>query len=399
MTTTIPTTAPTTMIGGGRVLGQRAPRSNVMLSGGLIESVSEEQPESSIVVDAEGLIVSPGFIDLQINGGFGLDLATDPVDMWQLGQQLPRHGVTGFLPTIISSPAPVTASAMAALRQRPDGYVGAEPLGLHFEGPMLSPVRPGAHPTTGLVAADLDVIGDWSRRSGVALVTIAPELDNAPQVIAELVERGVTVSAGHSEATADEARLGVDAGVTLVTHLFNAMSPLGHRNPNLVGVALADPDLTVSLIVDGVHLAPEIVATAWRAKGSDRVVLITDAVSAMGMGPGTFDLGRSVTIADDNAVRTADGVLAGSILTLDRAVRNLVACTGSEPADALRSVTATPAAVIGQTDRGRLVPGSIADLVLLDAGLEVQATFCRGRPVYVADSARDRIPMELVEGP
>lgn len=394
-----------TTISGGSIQSQagdppgpdRGPRSSITISGDVIEAVSDDGPGLTNRVDATGLIVSPGFIDLQINGGFGADLAVDPGALWELGRRLPRHGVTGFLPTIITSPPSVTAAAMTAIGQRPADHLGAEPLGLHFEGPMLSPFRPGAHPRHHLVAAGLDVIADWSPGNGVALVTIAPELAGAPTVIGELVGRGVAVSAGHSEATAEQARAGIEAGVTLVTHLFNAMSPLGHRDPNLVGVALADPALSVSVIVDGVHLAPEIVATIWKAKGPEGLVLITDAVAAMGMGPGIYQLGGVRTTADERQVRTDDGVLAGSILSMDQAIRNLMACTGCDVADALRTATATPARIIGLANRGRIEPGAVADLVLLDPSLEVQATFCRGRLAHIADSARSRVPQELLE--
>lgn len=348
-----------------------------------------------LVIDADGLIVAPGFVDIQINGGHGIDLLSSPERLWELGNALPQHGVTSFLPTIITSPPACTDTAMAALRRRPTNHIGAEPLGLHFEGPMLSPSRPGAHPPEHLRSADSALISTWSRGNGVALVTIAPELENATAVIAELVDRGVTVSAGHSAANADQARAGMAAGVTLVTHLFNAMSPLGHREPNLVGVALAAPELATGLIVDGVHLAPEVVSLAWQAKGANNTVLVTDAVAPMGLGPGTYQFGGRATEANDREVRTADGVLAGSILTLDQAVRNLVLFTGCEPAEALLAASATPARVIGESQRGRLTDGAVADIVLLDHNLKVAATICRGRVVYAAASARGRIPAEL----
>lgn len=354
--------------------------------------------DADLIINAEGLIVSPGFIDVQINGGFGTDLLSDPVGMWELGRQLPRHGVTGFLPTIITSPPNCTEAAMVALRNRPEDHVGAQPLGLHFEGPMLSPARPGAHPVHHLAVADAAVIADWSRENGVLLVTIAPELAGATAVIGALVDRGVTVSAGHSEATADQTRAGITAGVTMVTHLFNAMSPLGHRNPNLVGVALAEPKLATSVIVDGVHLVPEVVSLIWQAKGADGLVLVTDAVAPMGMGPGTYRFGGMTTKADEREVRSSEGILAGSILTMDRAVRNLVAFAGCEPASALLTASTTPATVIGETDRGRLETGAVADVVLLDEDLEVMVTICRGRVAFVSEAARDRVPAALFDG-
>lgn len=394
-----------TRIVGGRILTPQGQQDRtVTIVDSTIESITDtytkpgsdtgpgsgSDPDHDI--DAAGLIVSPGFIDLQINGGFGIDLLGDPHAMWELGRLLPRHGVTTFLPTIISSPPEATAAALDALGHRPPCYRGAEPLGAHFEGPMLSPRRPGAHCVDHLVAPGNKVIEPWTRDNGVVLVTIAPELPNAPAVVAELVSRGVTVSAGHSDATADEAKRGFDAGITLVTHLFNAMAPLGHREPNLVGVTLAENGVAAGVIVDGVHVDPVVVAAIWNAKGPAGMVLVTDAVAAMGQGPGHYELaGRSIT-ADDRGVRNADGTLAGSDLTMDLAVRNLVAYTGCDPTHGLAAASTTPARIIGETQRGRIQPGALADLVLLDQDLEVQLTFCAGELVYVADTASDRLP-------
>jgi N-acetylglucosamine-6-phosphate deacetylase len=336
-------------------------------------------------------MVAPGFIDLQINGGYGHDLITAPASMWELGRLLPRHGVTSFLPTFITSPPETTDEAIEALARRPAGYVGAEPVGLHFEGPMLNPNRRGAHPAGHLAPAEPSTIAGWDRARGVALVTIAPELPGGSAVIAELVKRGVSVSAGHTEADADQARAAKAAGVSLVTHLFNAMAPAGHRQPNLVGVALADSDLTVGLIVDGVHVDPVMVAATWRAKGPGEVVLVTDAVAPMGLGPGRFDLGRSTIIADQRSVRNEAGVLAGSVLSLDQAVRNLVAFTGCKPAEAIATVTATPARAAALNGRGGLEPGSVGDVVLLDEHLQVRLTVCGGRIAYVHDHEQARI--------
>ncbi len=396
-------TGPTAIVGGrylapdGRLVGPADGLAVVTVSGESIDSVASDLSDDCHRVDGEGLIVSPGFIDLQINGGFGIDLLSEPDGMWELARQLPRHGVTSFLPTIITSPPSSTAAAMKALAKRPAHHGGAEPLGLHFEGPMLSPARPGAHPIRHLAKPDLDLIGEWSRSNGVALVTIAPELHGADEVIAELVSRGVAVSAGHTEATAAEARAAMAVGVTMVTHLFNAMSPLGHRDPNLVGVTLAGDELVASLIVDGVHVAPEVVTTVWKARGGDGLVLITDAVAPMGMGPGTYQLAGTTIIADEERVRTEEGTLAGSVLTMDGAIRNLVAFTGCEPREALRAATVTPATAIGAAERGRIEPGAVADLVLLDDQLEVKLTFCRGRLAYAAADARARVPGQLLQ--
>ena len=349
------------------------------------------------VIDASDLVVSPGLIDLQINGGYGYDLQDDPAVVWDLGRELPRSGVTSFLPTIISGPRSRTCSMLEALRARPDDYCGAEPLGAHLEGPMLSTRHAGAHEPEYLTGADVDVIDGWHRSTGVAMVTIAPELDNALDIIGELNRRGVAVAAGHSAATSDETLAAIAAGVSTVTHLFNAMAPLGHRSPNLVGAALADTRLTVTLIVDGVHIDPITVAAVWNAKGSAGIALVTDAVAAMGQPPGAYRLSGTPTVFDGVSIRTHDGVLAGSAVTMNQAAANLAEFTGCDRHEALAAATANPARIIGEARRGRLDPGSIADVVLLDDDYRVHATICGGRVCYVDDAAQHRLPGSLVK--
>ena len=202
-----------------------------------IAAAPQEDPEDTAVIDASGLVVSPGLVDLQVNGGYGHDLQDDPRVVWDLGRKLPRSGVTSFLPTVISGPRSRTRSMLEALRARPTGYCGAEPLGAHFEGPMLNTRHSGAHRHEHLTGVSADVINGWHRSTGVTMVTIAPELADALDVIGELNRRGIVVAAGHSAATGDETLAAIAAGVSTVTHLFNGMAPLGHRSPNLVGVA------------------------------------------------------------------------------------------------------------------------------------------------------------------
>lgn len=367
----------------------------VTMTDDTIGTVTAAQDQTDI--NATGLIVSPGFVDAQINGGFGTDLLSDPTAMWQLGQELPSTGVTAFLPTIITCPPAGQRAALDALRDRPDSYFGAEPLGLHLEGPMLNPGRPGAHPVEHIVGPSASVIDGWSRANGVIMVTIAPELAGAVPVIIELVKRGVVVVAGHTNASSADARGAIEAGVSGVSHLFNAMAPLGHRHPNLVGVTLAERELIAGLIVDGVHVDPVVVAAAWNAKGPDGIALVTDAVAAMGSPHGVYEFAGRPSAADESGVRHNDGTLAGSALTMDRAVRNLVDFTGCEPQQALVAATSTPARLIGDKKRGRIEPGANADLVLLDAKLQVQITIRAGRIVYVAEDARERVAPHVKE--
>ncbi|MEM7275899.1 MAG: N-acetylglucosamine-6-phosphate deacetylase [Actinomycetota bacterium] len=342
-------------------------------------------------LDATDLVVGPGLIDLQINGGYGIDLATEPERLWELGRLLAATGVTAFLPTIVSSPIDRIEAARTALADRPPDHRGAEPLGLHLEGPLLATTRRGAHHPDHLRSIDPELVGRWSAATGVALVTLAPELPGALDAIATLDRHGVVVAGGHTDADAAQAAAATDAGMGLVTHLFNAMAPLGHRAPNLVGYVLGSGRLRAGLIVDGVHIDPLVVAMVWRVLGPERTVLVTDAVAAMGLDPGRHRLGRTTITTDGVAVRTATGTLAGSTLTMDRAIRELQTMTGAGLADAVTAASATPAAVLDDESRGHLRPGRRADLTLFTTDGVVAATVVGGDVVYLADGHQDRL--------
>jgi N-acetylglucosamine-6-phosphate deacetylase len=377
-------------VAGGTVLTPDGPREvDVVVEGGLVsalERVSDRDLEhdrrGDAVVDAAGCLVAPGFVDLQCNGAVGVDLASRPEGIWEVSVALPRWGVTAWLPTVVTSVPGTVDRALDALAAGPPAGAGpmARPLGLHLEGPYLAPERRGAHAEALLRAPSVGEVDRWRPEEGVVLVTLAPELPGALDLIAVLVERGVVVSAGHSAATAAQAAAAVDAGVTWVTHLFNGMSPLHHREPGLAGVALADRRLRAGVIADGIHLHPVTVAAAHRALGT-RLTLVTDAVGALGMAPGEVALGSArVRVDDDGSVRLPDGTLAGSNLAMDQAVRNLAAWTGCPPADAIAAATSTPAAVLGRADVGAITVGQPADLVVLDDSLAVVATITAGHP-------------------
>jgi N-acetylglucosamine-6-phosphate deacetylase len=348
-------------------------------------------PTCAQVLDATGLIVTPGFIDLQINGAFGHDFTADPASIWPVAARLPSYGVTAFLPTIITSPFGAVAAAQAAVTRGPAcSDTGATPLGLHLEGPFLNPQKKGAHNPAFLRAPDPLSISDWSPAQGVCLVTLAPELPGALELVAILVERGVAVGAGHSAASHAQAQAGFDAGVRYGTHLFNAMPPMYHREPGLTGALLTDTRPTAGIIADGIHTHPATVHLAWQLLGNIRLNLVSDAMAALGMPPGQHPLGDYVVIVDGTSARLADGTLAGSILSLDTALRNLIAFTGCSLAKALPTVTTTPAEVLGLgATRGRIAPGTVADLVLLTPQHEVQMTIVEGRIAY----QRERMPV------
>ena len=286
--------------------------------------------------------------DLQVNGAGGFDLTEEPESLWRVGLVLGRYGTTDFLPTLVSPSWSIVARAQQVIAAGPPaGYAGAEPLGWHVEGPFLSPERAGAHDPASLKMPDVAAVAGWTPATGIRIVTLAPELPGALDVVARLVANGVVVSAGHSVATFDQARAGFDAGIRAVTHLFNAMGPLDHREPGLAGAALTDDRITIGIIPDGLHVHPAVVSLVRRAVGGDRLAIVTDAIAALGMPPGVHRLAGRAVDCDETSARLPNGVLAGSVLGLDQAVRNLAAFAGCSHDEALRAVTVVPARLLG----------------------------------------------------
>ncbi len=326
-------------------------------------------------------IVSAGFIDLQVNGGFGVDADGDPESYRTLARRLPESGVTSFLPTLISSAPEAYPAAFAAFEAARDAP-GALALGFHLEGPFLSVARKGAHPASAIENASNELFESLIDSKLGRLMTIAPERSGGIERIAKLKERGTVVSIGHSNATAEEFAAGVRAGVTMTTHLYNAMSPFNHRSPGVVGAALADDRVVVGLIADGVHSHSIAITLALRAKGPKRIALVTDMMAAAGMPPGTYRLGAQHVIRDENSARLTDGTLAGSVLLMDEAVRNMTRWSGLKLGEVLPMATSTPARVLCRRDIGVIERDARADLVLLDTNGNVQKTFVGGDLVY-----------------
>ncbi len=333
-------------------------------------------------VDGRGWIAAPGLIDIQINGGFGYDFTARPAAIWRVGELLPCMGVTSFVPTIITSPFGVVNRAMQILKEgAPQGWRGAVPLGLHLEGPFLNPVKKGAHNPMHLRQPDAMRVQDWTRQNGVLLVTLAPELPGADQLIDTLTERGVVVSAGHTLCDYDQALTVFRRGIRCATHLFNSMPPVDHRNPGLVAAVLVTPKVSFDIIVDGIHVHPAMVELAWRCNPKG-LILATDAMAALGMPPGRYRLGDFNVRVDEVSARLDDGTLAGSILTADAAVRNLMRFTGCSLGEALLAHTDHPARLLGLEGKGRLAVGADADIVLLTPAGEVMMTLVGGEVVY-----------------
>ncbi len=363
----------------------------ILIEGGIIQQVGSTRDmlhtADAQLVNATSLFLAPGFIDLQFNGGFGHYFTSDPDSIWLVAAELPRFGVTPFIPTVITSPLKIFSKAQNSLAHgNTSGKSGATPLGLHFEGPFLNPLKIGAHNPEYLCLPSLDAITDWSPENGVRLVTLAPELPGALELVERLTTRGIVVSAGHSMATYAEALAGLDTGIRYGTHLFNAMRPLEHRQPCVVGALLSDSRCVVGIIPDGIHLHPAIVELVWAVKGSERLTLVTDAMAAFGMPPGHYQIDhREVTVTEIDA-RLPDRTLAGSVISLDEALRNFIAFTQSPLSEVLKTITLTPATLLGMDDqRGQIVPGYIADLVLLNPDLVVTQTIVGGQVMYSKD--------------
>ncbi len=319
-------------------------------------------------------IAAPGLVDLQVNGFGGVDfLHADTAGYARAGEALLETGVTAYLPTLITSPED---QILAAMREVPLGESRPRILGMHLEGPFLSPNRLGTHEASARRDPDPALLERLLAGGPVALMTLAPELPGAHALIDKLLGRGVAVSLGHTDATAEQANAAFDRGARSVTHLFNAMRPFLHRDPGIVGAALARDDVIVSVILDGIHLATETAMVAWRA-AAGRLALVTDAITAAGVADGSYSFGNFDVQVLEGTVRGPDGVLAGSVLTMIEAVRNLHAL-GVPLEDALAAASATPARVLGDASLGRIGIGLPADLIVLDDNLEIERVIVGG---------------------
>jgi len=376
----------TMVVAGGR--SAEGERIDLVVEGGVIVDVSRDPSyDGAQVLDATGLTVLPGLLDLQVNGAAGHDLTLTPDRLWDVAAALGQYGVTAFAPTVITSDPAARDEALAVLREGPPpGWYGAVPLGWHFEGPMLSPLRRGAHPERWLLPPDPALVAGWSRADGVLIATIAPELPGALEVIRLLHARGVVVSVGHTDADATQVAAAIAAGATCVTHLGNAMRPMLTREPGPVGAALGGSHLVAGVVVDGHHLDPLTLTAVWRALGPDRFLAVSDATAPLGQPDGPARLGAHDVVLADGAVRLADGTLAGSATPVSRCLALLRATTGCTLAEAVATATSTPARLVGDNTRGHLGPGARADLVLADTanGLDVVTTLVAGRPTWGA---------------
>jgi N-acetylglucosamine-6-phosphate deacetylase len=369
---------------------EKVDRPMVIVDNGRILEITSanhrEVPREARHVQFPNAVLAPAFIDLHIHGGARFDcMDNNPEALPAIEHLLASHGVGSYFPTTVTASLDKSLAAVERLADaiesgRSRSAQRSQPLGIHLEGPFLSHARRGVHPPADLLPPTLATFNRlWqAARGNIKILTIAPELDGAAELIEEAARRGVCVSLGHTDADFETSRRAVELGARHATHTFNAMRPLGHRDPGVLGEVLTDSRVTADIIADGIHLDPAIVKLFLEAKGGENSVLITDATAATGMPDGRYRLG-SIEVEVTNGVCMADGRLAGSVLTMDRAVRNVMKFANLPLQQSIRLATLNPGAVAGITStKGELKPGADADFVVLDSQGMVQQTILGG---------------------
>lgn len=336
------------------------------------------------ILHAAGLWVAPGLIDLHVHGSAGSDtMDATPAALAAMSTFFIKHGVTAYLPTTITGPGAAIQAAITNVERTPQPEDGGQHLGVHLEGPYLSPAQRGAQPEEFLRQPDPGEYDSWLNSGIVRLIAVAPEIPGVLALIERGVDKRIRFSAGHCQANYEQMMQAVDRGLNQATHTFNAMLGLHHREPGTAGAVLADERIYAEVIVDGVHVHPAVVRVLVRAKGINRTILITDAIRAAGLADGDYDLGGHIVHVADGIARTSSGSLAGSTLTLDKAVRNVIQFAGVSLNQALAMASRVPAEAMGWSGRkGVLVPGADADVILFDSSLNIRGSIIAGNLVY-----------------
>ncbi|GAB4491899.1 MAG: N-acetylglucosamine-6-phosphate deacetylase [Anaerolineales bacterium] len=362
------------------------PNQSLVIEQGQIVSISSAPLElDAPTLNARGLTVIPGFIDVHTHGGDGADVMdATPEAIYTIARFLARHGVTSYLPTTITASAESTRKAIANLRNLPQPADGAHHLGIHLEGPYLCYEQRGAQPAAHLRNPNPAEYADWFSDHLVRLITLAPELEGAEELIRRATAAGVEIALGHSSADEAVARSALNLGARQATHIFSGMPAFHHRLLNVLSVALTDDRLYAQAIVDGIHIHPDVVRLLVRVKSPRRLILISDSIRAAGLGDGEYDLGGETVRVQNGVTRRAyDGGLAGSTLTMDAALRNVMKFSNLSLAEALPMATSVPAEAMGWGGRKGLIRvGADADLVFLDEKFNVCLTMVGGQVVY-----------------
>jgi N-acetylglucosamine-6-phosphate deacetylase len=382
-----------TILHGGTLITphETLPNHDLVIEDGIIASVhpvGQSQAVSGEVqhIDATGLWVIPGLIDVHVHGSVGSDtMDATPAAIRTMAEFFARHGVTSYLPTTITAPAMAIEAAIHNIISMAQPQAGAQHLGVHLEGPYIGSKFRGAQPEAWLRSPNPQEYEKWFEMGGIRLVALAPELPGAIEMIERGARQGIRFSVGHSSASYEQVELAADHGLSQATHTFNGMTGLHHREPGAAGAVLTDERIYAEIIADGIHLHPAIVKLVVRVKGTRRTIIVTDAIRASGLQDGEYELGGQIVQVRDGIARTSRGSLAGSTLAMDAALRNVMRFAGLSIHDALKMATTTPAEALGLSSRkGVIQPGADADLVLVDPGLNVQATIVNGALVYDA---------------
>jgi N-acetylglucosamine-6-phosphate deacetylase len=358
----------------------------VVIENDRIAGVDPAGPVDSafIRLDARGSYVIPGFIDIHIHGANGFDtMDATPDAIQNIGRFIAGHGVTSFLPTTVTASPEDTISAIRNISNTPAPQDGARHLGIHLEGPYLNYDYRGAQPVQHLRSANPNEFKSWLENKVVRLITVAPEIEGVPNLIQAGAKAGIEFSLGHTGATYEQALTAVELGLSQATHTFNGMAPLQHRSPGALGAVLSEDRIKAQIIVDGIHVHPAIVKFLVKTKGIDHTILITDAIRAAGLPDGDYRLGDQLVHVQDGIARTHAGGLAGSTLTMDQALRNMMKFANINFMDALPMATSVPATAIGlKSKKGRIAPNFDADIIFLDETYHVRMTMVGGRVVY-----------------
>ena len=360
-------------------------RQVVIEDGRIVRMAAVEPAEAGVnQIDAQGSFVIPGLIDIHVHGANSFDTMDATPDAIQgMGRFLASHGVTSYLPTTVSASQDALMAAIENAGRTPFPVDGAQHLGIHLEGPYLNSSYAGAQPVQHLRRAAREEYERWITSGQVRLITVAPEVEGVPALLDAGTEAAIEFAIGHSAATYEQVLLAIEHGLRQVTHVFNGMPPMHHRSPGVLGAALSEERLNCQIIADGIHVHPAVVKLLVRSKGVGRTILVTDAISATGLPDGAYSLGDQRVHVAAGAPRTEAGGLAGSTLTMDQALRNVMQFANLSLSAALPMATRVPAAAMGwQGRKGIIAPNADADLVIMDDRFQVRLTMVAGRVVF-----------------
>ncbi|WP_455790653.1 N-acetylglucosamine-6-phosphate deacetylase [Clostridium butyricum] len=362
---------------------------SVLIKHGKIQELNPKNCEFDEVIDANGLFLSPGFIDIHIHGAGGYDTMDGTVDaIDSISKTIVKHGTTSFLPTTMTvSIEDINKSMRSIKKLKENGTSGAQVLGAHLEGPFINPSAIGAQNPKYLQTPSIDIFNKMTAdcEDAVVSITLAPELDGSLDLIKYLSHKNINCSLGHTKATYEETIKAIDVGANHCTHLYNAMPPFNHRFPGIIGALFDNDKITIETISDGIHISYPALRIAYKQKGSDQSILVTDAMMACCMPDGNYTLGGQDVIVKDNAARIKTGSLAGSVLTLDRAIKNVYKNCNMPLYEVVKMATYNPAKYCNVSDhKGLIKEGYDADLVLFDENIDVKQVFINGKSIFNA---------------